>query len=81
MHIKRQMRLFDIYSLYVDNKEHTINMVRNYSIDREHNILSITFRDYSTYEYDIRDYDEKLNAVKAINKMIKQYRGRQEDGI
>ena len=81
MTVKKQMRLFDIYSLYVDNKEHNINMVRGYSIDREHNILRITFRDYSTYEYDVRDYDEKLNAVKAINKIIKQHRRRQEDGI
>ena len=73
MKIRKQMRVNDIYSLQVDYVTVHISYVRSYIIDRDANILSITFYDYSECEYDIRNYDEKVKAIKQINKIIKKF--------
>lgn len=72
MILKRQMRLYDIYRLLVDNEESDINYIYHYSIDKDS--LCVLFHGGTLHYYDIDTLEAKESAVRQVNRTIKELR-------
>ena len=79
--MKTKFSLLDIYKRGCDSIQSSIENIRGYDIiwgADEFGLdtmktLVVTYYDYSTYEYPITSYQQKLAAVTAVNQMLKRW--------
>ena len=76
--MKKQMRLYDIYQAIVDHKHNDIEYIRSYTLTKDvKNVyyrLTVYFTDNSCVTYALCTYDDKKEAVKAVNNITKNMR-------
>lgn len=76
--MKKQMRLYDIYQAIVDHKHNDIEYIRSYTLTKDvkntYYRLTVYFTDNSCVTYALCTYDDKKEAVKAVNNITKNMR-------
>lgn len=74
--MKKQMRLYDIYQAIVDHKHNDIEYIRSYTLTKDVNLyrLNVCFTDNSCATYTLCTYEDKKEAVKAVNNITKSMR-------
>lgn len=73
--VKRQMRLYDIYRLLVDNEASDINYIYRYQTSDDGLRLMVTYFGCGLTEYyDISTLEDKEASVRIVNKRIKELR-------
>ena len=76
--MKKQMRLYDIYQAIVDHKHNDIEYIRSYTLTKDvknvRYMLTVYFTDNSCATYTLCTYDDKKEAVKAVNNITKNMR-------
>lgn len=77
--MKKQMRLYDIYQAIVDHKHNDIEYIRSYTLIKDarnpyYYRLNVYFTDNSCATYTLCTYEDKKEAVKAVNNITKNMR-------
>lgn len=75
--MKKQMRLYDIYQAIIDSKHNDIEYIRGYTLtQKDENLyrLTVYFTDNSRATYTLCTYEDKKEAIKAVNNITKSMR-------